>query len=273
MSERPRSIEELRLAGQLADVDLPRSAVRVLAACATAGDLTHDLLFHDPAAREAFLWLSGSPDCFSKPELRATLLRTFVIDHLAAAFGDRNPDALNVGIFPWLGTRSRRLRRARWVDIDAPPIAALRTHLLPQRPGLVQVACSPLDFKWVDAVVGSSPRQLFLVLDESAVDLPAKRRIRLFDELVSRVAPGSELTMAFDERWGLRPTNWTDPVSALEFVVREPGGASVHRYPRLRLVDAREYDETIRWSLVGLSSIARQRAGSRFVSVAHARFV
>lgn len=120
----------------VAQLSLPRSAVRLLAACATSRELCPELELFDPAAARLFEELGGNRQAFSNGELRCAAFRVAVTDQLVQNFFERQPDALAVGLWPVLGTRSQRLNGTSWLDIDAPPVAQLRRRFLPEQPRL-----------------------------------------------------------------------------------------------------------------------------------------
>lgn len=122
-----------RGASRSTQLTLPRSAVRVLAACARSEQLCPALGLNDATASGFFEQLAGAGASFGLGELRCSAFRTSVIDELAENFFARNPSGVGVSIWPLLGTRAHRLRARPWLDLDPPPIAALRQRYLPPR--------------------------------------------------------------------------------------------------------------------------------------------
>ncbi|HEY8944368.1 MAG TPA: hypothetical protein VIM73_08900 [Polyangiaceae bacterium] len=258
-----------------AELSIPRSAVRVLAACATAASLGPGLGLDDPVAQRAFECLGGHTDSFSPAELVASAYRALVLDTMAESFFETHPDGIGVGVLSLLGTRSHRLARFRWANVDPPRVAALRNHLLPHRAHSVQLACCPLHSPWVDAVTGRDRRKLFLILDESAIDLPVEAHVHLLDKLVERVAVGSEMAITFAPHVRLHAGARFERDSPLELRSTDTSGNTVvHRYPRVRLVHEALYAKLL---VPGPCQKARgdRSAGlsEPFATIAHFRFV
>ncbi len=252
-------------------LDLPRSAVRVLAACAHAARGSSEACLRDDVAERTYTQLGGRFDAFSEAELQATALRALLLDELSDEFLARHPGGLGVGVMSMLGTRAHRLPDGRWADVDSPMIAALRQHLLPKRPGWAQLGCCPFHCNWVDAVSGSPRRPLFVVLDESA-SLTPSGLIQILDLLSTSVVAGSQLGVAFDERVILRPAS-AHPEAALEVVVPCEGEEStIVRYPRLRFIPAERQGAGVRAALGQLNAAAD--SGHRdAISLAHLTFI
>lgn len=66
--------------GQVSQVPLPRSAARVLAACAMSPSLFRDFPFRDALAEGLLDSLSLDPRLFAEEELRPTAFRALVMD-------------------------------------------------------------------------------------------------------------------------------------------------------------------------------------------------
>lgn len=252
---------------------VPRSAARVLAACAGAAELCPDLPLRDEPASSAFAYLGGDAGDFDAAELRCTAFRACVLDGLARNFFERTPGALGVGVCSLLGTRGHRLD-APWVDIDTPDIAQLRRFILPERRGWMQLAACLCHSPWIDAVCGASDRRLLLVLDESVLPIGGELLMRILDEVSRRARAGSELLLAYDCGAPLRPARPFDRSSALELVLRDPqGGERCARYPRLRFVDDDAYPAELGTSVAGVNAVARLYRGVGAPALAHLRVV
>jgi O-methyltransferase involved in polyketide biosynthesis len=269
------NVEGLASAGSdVQQMPLPRAAARVLAACATSRSLFVDLPFHDALAERFAASLGLDFGLFSAEELRATAFRSLVIDRLARFFFERAPDALGVGVCSLLGTRGHRLDGVRWVDVDVPEVAGLRTQLLPERARWVQVGTCMCSAAWVDAVSSRGKRQLLIVLDESVLPLPGETLMGWLDAICERVSPGSELVITHDAAAPLRAVPPLGNASAAELLVRgADGGYQLARYPRLRFVDDELYPGDLRTAVAGVNAIASLHRGIGAPALAHLRLV
>lgn len=253
----------------LEQLALPRSAARVLAASAGSGSCA-GMALNDAVAEGVFQRLGGDFGSFQRSELRATAFRTLVIDELARLRLSLDPRMLGVGVWPLLGTRGHRLAE-RWVDVDAPQVARLRRYLLPQRYGWLQVSSCLCDSSWLDAVSGKEGRRLFLVLDESALPLEPETMMHFLDGVSLRARAGSELLITFDVHAPLRPSAPFCRTSAIELILG--GSFSLARYPRLRVIDPRDYPERLRARFAGVNAVARRARGVAAPALAHLRVV
>lgn len=249
---------------RLSQLALPRSAVRSLAATAQSRELCPELGLDDAHACELFAELGGACTMFSQGELRCAAFRTLVVDQIASDALARKPDAIGVGIWPLLGTRGHRLSAARWIDVDAPPVAELRARFLPSRPGWTQQASCLCSAAWLDPVcAGPEPRRLF-VMDESVLPLNGEVMMRVLDAISRRGSAGSEAIIAFDANAPLRPlcSHPQQQRPALELSLRDAdGNPQLVRYPRLRVIGAETYPESLRTSVEGINAVARIQGG------------
>jgi hypothetical protein len=249
---------------------VPRAAVRVLAACATNASLTPYLPLDDPWAADVVQRLGCCVNQFTNTELRHSALRAWVIDELAQRFFAETPGGIGVGAWSILGTRGHRLGDARWIDLDAPAVAKLRRHCLPERTGWIQASaclcCSP----WANALRGRDARGFLFVLDEAVIPIQSAALVHFLDE-VSRVGrTGWELIVAFDQRAAVRPVVRRSRCSAAELVVQDASGApELIRYPRLRFVDADAYSDDLRRAFAGANAVAGLHGGSGQPALAH----
>lgn len=254
---------------RLQQLALPRSAARVLAACAGSRNLCAGLPLVDELAERMFQRLGGDLSLFEPCELRAAAFRTHVVDELTSYRLADMPLALGVGVWPLLGTRGHRLRGRRWVDVDAPDVAELRRQLLPQRQGWLQLSSCLCNASWLHAVAGKEGRRVVLVLDESALPLSVETMMRFLDGISLHGSVGSELIVAFDAHVRLRPSLPLSRRSALELLLGEPGALA--RFPRLRVVGADEYPAQLRTRVAGVNAIAQLRSGIDAPALLHLR--
>lgn len=234
---------------------VPRAAVRQLAACAKSAELAPELLLHDEHASRLFRELGGAFENFGTGELRCSAFRTSVVDQLAGSFFSRHPGGLGVSLWPVLGTRAHRMCSHRWLELDAPAVAALRERYLPARPGWTQLASCLCGAGKVAAGLDGAEPCLF-VLDESVLPLCVEVLQRVLDSICAHARPGSELIIAFDER---APLQASRTGGALELPLGDAG--ELARYPRLRFVDRALYESDLQSSLCGVNAVSRLQSG------------
>lgn len=251
----------------VAQLSLPRAAVRLLAACATSRELCPELGLDDPAAARLFEELGGERAAFTNGELRCAAFRVAVTDQLVEHFFERHPRALGVGLWPVLGTRSQRLKQASWLDIDAPPVSQLRQRFLPEHPGHRQVGsclCRGAEL----AATSAQPR--LIVMDESVLPLSAVVMMRVLDAVSRSAARGTELVLAHQAGARLRPCQPEHPKSALELQL--PAATGEHafaRYPRLRVVAPDAYPEGLSGSLEAMNVVSNLQGGVNAPGLVH----
>jgi hypothetical protein len=261
-------------AAQISQLSLPRSAGRVLAACASSSSLCPELPLEDPTAEQVFGYLGGRLEQFTVSELCCAAFRTYVVDQLVRDYFQRTPDGLGIGVWSLLGTRAHRLDQSRWVDVDPPAVAKLRSHLLPERPHWLQLGSCLCNPAWIDAARGKSGRKSLFVMDESALPLGGNAMMLLLDSLSRRAVAGSEALLAFDAHTPLRPSLPLRRGAALELVLRDAGGQqSIVRYPRLRFVDEEVYPKELGSTLAGVNAVARFHHGVGAPALAHLELV
>ncbi len=250
----------------------PRSALRVLAACASPASSCPDLPFRDRVAERVFEAVGGREDAFNPSELACTAFRALLIDRLARLFFARHPDGLGVGVWSMLGTRAHRVGSSRWTDVDTPSVAHLRRQLVPRRNGWTQLEACFCHGSWLDALDGQERRPMLFILDESPLPLPLEVVSRFFDQVSARAAPGTELVVAFDAQAPLLPSAPRLLSPALELGADAvSGGDSWTRYPRLRWIDDDDaYPDDIGVALTGVNVVAQHYGGS-VPALAHLR--
>lgn len=141
--------------------------------------------FVDPEAVRIAAQLSCSPTVTADPAVvRGIVLRTRYFDHLTLQFFERHPHGVSVVLGAGLCTRFSRLARqlaldlapgvqsSRWVNIDLPPVCALREQFLPCAVGECNVACSALDVDWLQSAQLSAGRPLLVLLEGVCPYLP-----------------------------------------------------------------------------------------------------
>lgn len=123
--------------------------------------------------------------------MRAKVLDGWVRDFLAV-----NPVATVLHLGCGLDSRVQRLDPApgvRWVDLDQPPVIALRERLYDPRPGYSMIAASVTDAGWLAEV--PTDRPAIVVAEGLTMYLPAEQGPPLLRRLVDHLPRGE---FAFD---------------------------------------------------------------------------
>jgi O-methyltransferase involved in polyketide biosynthesis len=99
-----------------------------------------------------FTWIDQLPGVMSSQV--AAAIRTEIFDEVASDFLRRHPRATIVNLGAGLCTRFDRLDNGlvRWVELDFAPVIELRRCLFPDIDRHLLLACSALDFKWLEQV-------------------------------------------------------------------------------------------------------------------------
>jgi O-methyltransferase involved in polyketide biosynthesis len=105
-----------------------------------------------------FTWIDQLPGVMSSQV--AAAVRTEIFDDVARDFLRRHPAATIVNLGAGLCTRFYRLDngRVRWVELDFAPVIELRRGLLSDTDRHVSLACSALDFDWLEQVKRLQPQ-------------------------------------------------------------------------------------------------------------------
>jgi O-methyltransferase involved in polyketide biosynthesis len=141
--------------------------------------------FADPEAARIAAQLGCSPAVTADAAVvRGIVLRTQYFDHLTLQFFQRYPHGMSVVLGAGLCTRFSRLARqlaahrtpdpagSRWINIDLPPVCALREQFLPCAVGERNVVCSALDVQWLHSAQLSAGRPLLVLLEGVCPYLP-----------------------------------------------------------------------------------------------------
>ena len=174
-----------RAAGDLEDPEARSIAARLQPLLARSETPIHQRLSRTPPSPKLSRFLSARARHF---------------DDAARAFRKAHPDGVVVNLACGLDTRFHRLGgRHPVIDVDLPPMIALKQALLPAAEGHTLVAGSVTERGWLDAVpVG--PPVLFLA-EGLLMYLPEDAVRALLLDLAGR-HPGSELVAeVFQERW------------------------------------------------------------------------
>lgn len=133
-------------------------------------------------------------------------LRAQYFDQTARNFRKRFPRGIIVNLGAGLDTRFERLDdgKVRVIDLDLPPMIALKHQLLWPHPRHELLAASVLDFRWMDALDRYDDPRFLFIAEGLLMYFPEHEVKRLVVTLANRF-PGSELTAdVFHSRW-LRP--------------------------------------------------------------------
>jgi methyltransferase (TIGR00027 family) len=186
---------------------------------------SHDPILDDPAAVQLVErlrpHLASLPTPFYRqlvtdhlPQLLITnlTLRAQYFDQMARKFLLRFPRAVIVNLGAGLDTRFERLDATgerivdsvRVIDIDLPPVIALKEQLLTPHPRRQLLAASVLDHRWMESLDRYDGRRFLFLAEGLLMYLPTAEVRRLVLALANRF-PGSELIAdLFHGRW-LRP--------------------------------------------------------------------
>lgn len=246
-----------------------------LVARAVARTRFPDLRFEDPAA-ESLLAKLGlavmNESAFEERHLRATLVRTMVIDRLVASFFARHPEGLAIAVFPGLCTRFSRVDNGelRWLDVEEPHLAKEKVRLLEDgERHMVVASCSVQCSGWLAALREARDVPTMLVAQGGPLHTSGIARDAFLVQAVRELPTGTELVVDYDARTPVRPTSIGKAFSSLE-AQDETGAWS--RYPRLRFVPFAEYEPRLQHELGGLNAVSRLFRGRGMPSVAHLRF-
>jgi O-methyltransferase involved in polyketide biosynthesis len=135
----------------------------------------------------------------------ALSLRIRHYDRSVREFLEREPDGVVVNLGCGLNDRRRRVDngRARWFDLDLPPVIALRRRFLDETPRMRFIASSVLDLEWLDALPDEPGHRFLFVAEGLFMYLPADAVRYLVVELRER-HPGAELVAEVAARWVVR---------------------------------------------------------------------
>jgi O-methyltransferase involved in polyketide biosynthesis len=187
----------------LSDLD-PVAQTLIIPLASRAWESQRDnALLHDPAAVALLSHFGGDIAklvSLNTIEQASIVLRNRQFDRYGQAFLETHPDGMVVDIGCGLDTRFERLDNGQmtWFGLDLPEVIGLRKKLLPEQPRCQFLACSALDFRWME-VVSAEGRPVYF-LSEGVLPYFEEADVkRLFLTMAERF-PGSEIV--FD---GLSP--------------------------------------------------------------------
>lgn len=161
-----------------------------------AESLRPDPLLRDPAAIEIVKRLEYNPDRVLKKSRDQTtvLLRVREFDRCAQVFLNQHPNGVIVDIGCGLDTRFERLDNGRveWYGLDLPEVIALRHQLIDETSRSHFLACSALDFTWLDRIDSDRERAHLFLAERVLMFLTGEQVRQLVCALRQRF-PGAEL--------------------------------------------------------------------------------
>lgn len=247
-----------------------------LVGCAIARDAFPDLGLDDPLAAAVVQQLELDPGVFDERSLRAAALRAMVVDGIVRQFFDRNPDGVAVSLHSALCTRFSRVDNGtlRWIEIDRPDVAQLKSRLVSPRGGdvdrhVLASCCCAGNGAWMDLLEEARDVPTLIVAQRSLLRMSPAERDRFLLTASRRFPAGTELIAEHDAAHLLRPSDRQRRAPSLEAV---GAGGSWCRYPRIRFVPLEEYGDRLEYELAGLDCVARLFRGRGFPAVAHLRF-
>jgi len=104
-----------------------------------------------------FTWIDQLPGVISSQV--AAAIRTEIFDKVTHDFLRRHPAATIVNLGAGLCTRFYQLDngQVRWIELDFAPVIELRSRLFPDSDRHISLACSALDFTWLEQVKQLQP--------------------------------------------------------------------------------------------------------------------
>lgn len=251
---------------------LPEESVAELVARAEAPRRFPDLSFRDPVAERLLASLDVDTAAYDDRRLRASLMRTMIVDALVAGFFQRQPDGLALAFRPGLCTRFDRVDNGslHWIDLDAPPVADLKSNVLDTNPRHVRtVACSAQCSGFVDCLGGTGEIPTIIIVQSAMLRCAVEELEQFFTDASGKVGAGTELVIEYDATRPLRPSSLAKN-PALELVLPD---RAVARFPRLRFVGCDAYQPPLANALAGYRGVSRLFGGRTMPSLAHLRFV
>lgn len=171
-----------------------------------AETLRPDAIISDPDAVEILKAINFTPsekDKISKGSQIGTVIRTILFDKITATFLKENPHGVVVNIGCGLDARYKRFTHTGclWFDLDVEETIAVRKQFFQEADRYKMIACSMLDYQWMDAVPKDTP---VLFISEGVMMYFDEKAIReLFCEIAERF---TKANIAFDimRKWLLK---------------------------------------------------------------------
>lgn len=243
-----------------------------LVACAVASRSFPDLEFSDPLAEQILAELDLEPARFDERSLRASIVRTMVVDELVREFFERHPSGLAVSLLPGLCTRFSRIDNGalRWLDLEPAEIAAFKRELFhaPER-HIIATCCSIECSGWMKLLADAGDMPVLLVAQGGFRRAPIDVRDAFFTNAAVHLPTGTEIVIEYDAHAPLRPSSLRDACASLS-TPDVSGEWAI--YPRIRFVRPSEHSQQIEHRLAGVNAVSRLFRGRGAPSIAHLRF-
>jgi O-methyltransferase involved in polyketide biosynthesis len=210
-------------------------------------------------------------------------LRAKKMDHVAAAFLARHPDAVGLDLGAGLDTRAARLdvpATVDWYDVDFPAVAAARESVVPKHPTGHVIGADVRDPDWLAAVPNDRPA--LITADGLMGFLTEDEMVTLWNRLIDHF-PSGELVFNGYTRLAVWVARHAPGSKSVAEMIKFPGMDDPREpeswNPRLRLVreivlsrEAEVADFPANWRLFN-RLIAQSNTLSRMASlVLHYRF-
>ncbi|AKV04151.1 tetracenomycin C synthesis protein [Labilithrix luteola] len=231
-----------------------------------------DLGFSDPAAENVLTKLELDAGRFDDRRLRASMMRTMVVDGIVRQFFERHPQGLAVALNPGLCTRFSRMDNGvlRWIELEPPGFAEFKSSLFdPSERHIIATCCSVGCTGWMRRLRGAEDVPTILIAQGALLRAHVADRDAFFLRAAEWLPAGTELVMDYDAKAPIRPSSLRANVS-LEV---GDGCGGWARFPRMRFVSSGEYAPRLAHELSGLNAVSRLFKGNAGPSVAHLRFV
>lgn len=208
-------------------------------------------------------------------------IRSKLMDEIVLNFLQHSPDATVVNLGAGLDTQFFRVDNghAIWYDIDLPDIIQLRRRFFNETDRYRMIACSALDFSWMDKIEQHSA--IMFVAAGLLPYLPPDNVKRLIEVLSTRF-PGSEIVFDTVSEWVSKRSvagkakfgSFTQPPMLWGIGKNELANdkCPVPGLKILRHQDLRGHHRW-RWGLSGLVSLIPYLRDRVYVSVVHGRFI
>ena len=229
-----------------------------------------DLGFVDAEAERLLASLDLEGRTYDDREMRASVVRTMAMDGIVADFLARHPEALVVGVHGGLSTRFSRVDNgtARFIDLDAPPVASFKRHVFGERDRhVLATSCSLACIRWMDCASASADVPMMLVTEGTMRRAGSVAAEAFLTAASLRMPKGTELAADYDARAPLRASKGLRG-GCLEVPLAY---GELARFPRLRIVPSTAYSEALAYEVDGISAVSRLFGGNS-PAIVHVRF-
>jgi O-methyltransferase involved in polyketide biosynthesis len=194
-----------------------------------------DALLRDPRAVEIFRSIDYPfAEHFGRPN-EAHALRALRFDDEVRRFLRTHPDGTVVALGEGLETGFYRVDngRVRWLAVDLPETVEARARWLPDTDRHRSLACSALDFRWMDEV--DRAKGVFLMAEGLLMYFEPNDVHRLLAACAERFV-GSDMMFDVIPRWVSKKTLRGWKITSCYTTPRMPWGLDVDEQPTLRAI-------------------------------------